>query len=130
MISAFYAALLALVQVGLTLNVVRYRRSQHVSLGTEGGDATLLKAVRAHGNFIEVVPLALLMIVLAELQGAPGWILHSLAMLLVIGRVLHIYAILFGPHKKGQPRVVGMVLSLFVLILGALINLWFAFPAL
>jgi uncharacterized membrane protein YecN with MAPEG domain len=130
MITAFYAALLALIQVGLTLNVVRYRRTQKISLSTESSDGELLKAVRAHGNFIEIVPMGLLMIVLAEFQGAPGWSIHSLGMLLLIGRVLHAHAILLCPNSYGVTRPVGMVLSLFVLILGALINLWLAIPVL
>lgn len=130
MISAFYAAILALAQVGLTLNVVRYRRMQGVSLGAENGSPELLKAVRAHGNFIEILPMGLLMILLAELQGAPSWSIHSLGMLLIVGRALHVHAILLCPNSYSITRPMGMVLSLSVLLIGALINLWFAFPML
>ena len=130
MVSAFYAALLVLVQVALTVNVVRFRRAQKVSLGTEKGDESLVKAVRAHGNFIETVPAALIIIVLAELQGAPLWSIHSLGMLLLIGRGLHAHAILKCPNSYGITRPVGMALSLSVLILGALVNLWLAIPLL
>jgi uncharacterized membrane protein YecN with MAPEG domain len=126
MVCAIYAALLALIQVALTANVVRFRRSQRVSLGTEKGDNELLKAVRTHGNFTEIVPMGLLMILLAELQGVPLWCVHSLGALLLIGRLFHIYAILCCPNSYGLSRTVGMALSLATLILGALVNLWVA----
>lgn len=130
MVSAIYAALLALMQIGLTLNVVKYRRAQKVSLGTEKGDWELTRAVRAHGNFTEIVPMALFMLVLCDLQGAPVWFIHSLGMILIIGRVLHVIALLKFKYAYGWPRFVGMVLSLLVLLLGALMNLWLAVPGL
>ena len=94
MACALYAALLALIQVALTFNIVRMRYAQGVSLGTDKGDGDLLRGVRAHANFTEIVPIALILILLAELQGAPLWCIHSLGMMLVAGRFLHIFAIL------------------------------------
>lgn len=130
MITGFYVALLALMQIGLTLAVVQQRRTQKVSLGTDKGDWHLIRAVRAHGNFTEIVPMAVLVILLAELQGAPLWAVHSLGILLVLGRILHAYAIFKCKYSTGMPRVVGIVLNLFVLLLGGLVNLWLAIPSL
>lgn len=130
MVSALYAALLALIQVALTMNVVRYRMAQSVSLGTERGNSELMRAVRAHGNFIEIVPISLILLMLGDLQGAPHWCLHSLGILIVVGRAFHIYAILKCPNSVGLPRGIGMVMNLFSLILGALLNLWLSLPAL
>jgi uncharacterized membrane protein YecN with MAPEG domain len=47
-------------------------------------------------------------------------------MMLVAGRLSHIYAILRCPNSVGTPRIFGMALSLMTLILGALVNLWVA----
>lgn len=129
MISAIYIAVLAIAQIALTANVVRMRLTQKVSLGTEKGDAELLRAVRAHGNFIEIVPMGLLLLLAGELQGAPGWCVHSLGMLLLAGRGLHAYAILKCPHSAGMPRTIGMLLNLAALFFGALVNLWLALAA-
>ncbi len=128
MISAFYAALLALFQVVLTFNIVRLRYAQRVSLGS--GDDTLTRAVRAHGNLTEIVPISLILLVLADLQGAPHWSLHSLGMLIVLGRFAHAYAILKSPNSVGVGRMAGMIMNVAALILGALLNLWLSLPVL
>ncbi|MCC6597553.1 MAG: MAPEG family protein [Alphaproteobacteria bacterium] len=130
MISAFYAAILALMQVFLTVNVARLRWHYKVSLSHESEDGELLRAARAHGNFVEIVPMALILLLLADFQSAPGWFLNALGLMLLIGRGLHAYAILRCPHSAGRPRIIGMILSLLVLIFGAALNLYLALPLL
>lgn len=51
MISGLYAGFSALLVVGLSLNVIKLRRSHKVALG-DGNFPGLQNAIRAHGNAI------------------------------------------------------------------------------
>ena len=63
-ITAFYAALLGLLGAGLTVNVIVNRVRSKVDAG-DGGVAKLAQAIRAHANFAEQAPLALIVLALA-----------------------------------------------------------------
>ena len=126
MISGVYAAVFALMQVFLTLRVVKVRRSQKVSLG-DGGQEELLRKMRTHGNFVETVPMALILMLIAELSGSPLWCLHVLGLLLLAGRICHVIGI-SSSTGYGKYRTYGMVMTLGVLILGATLCLWLAWP--
>ena len=90
----------------LTLNVVRLRRRGGVVLG-DNGDRILTKAIRAHGNAVEQMPVALIVLGLAEANGAPGVLLAPLAVLFLAGRTMHaLYFARHGTHWKF--RVWGM----------------------
>lgn len=88
-ITMFYAGLLALLFLLLSFRVVRLRRSLQVGTGS-GGHEVLARAVRAHANFSEYVPLALLLVALVEAGTAvPVWGVHLLGMVLLLGRLMH-----------------------------------------
>lgn len=88
-ITMFYAGLLGLMFLALAFKVVRLRRSLQVGLGS-GGHEDLNRAVRAHANFAEYVPLALLLLALVETgTAAPVWAVHLLGLALLIGRAGH-----------------------------------------
>ena len=74
--AALYAGLNALLLMVLAMRVVRRRRAGSISLG-DGGDADLNRAMRAHGNAAETMPLALILITIAALAGAPAAAIHS-----------------------------------------------------
>jgi len=86
------AGILGLIYLSLTIGVVRGRFKSKVMLGDgsgkPGGDG-LYVAVRAHGNFAEYVPLALILLGGIEMAGAPRWLCLVLAAMLVVGRLLH-----------------------------------------
>jgi len=116
-ITPFYAGLLGLGLVLLSVMVIRQRRRARVALG-DGGDARLRRAIRAHANFVEFAPLALLLIALAEWQGSPGWLVHLLAAALLIGRALHAWGISREPERFIF-RTAGMMLTFGVLIVAS-----------
>ncbi len=88
-ITMFYGGLLGLVFLALSLQVVRLRRSLGVGLGS-GGHDVLGRAIRAHANFAEYVPLALVLVMLVEAgTAAPAWVVHLLGLALLVGRLLH-----------------------------------------
>lgn len=122
-ITAFYASLAALLFVFLSARVIRMRVSERVALG-DGGDEMLGRRLRAHGNFAEYAPLALVLMALAESQGASVWILHGLGLLLLAGRSIHAFAVSRSPEPL-KLRVLGMGLTFTALIGGALTNLGF-----
>ena len=84
-ITAFYAALLGLLGAALTINVIVNRVRSKVDAG-DGGVAKLAQAVRAHANFAEQAPLALIVIGLAEMLGARPLVViaASIAILLAL----------------------------------------------
>lgn len=109
-VTALYAGLMGLWLVWLGYVVVRRRRRHDVSVG-DGGVRELELAVRAHGNACEYVPIALILLALAEGLDAPGWVLHLLGLMLVAGRLLHGWYFLTGAQVL-RVRVAGMVLTI------------------
>ncbi|KAH8919451.1 hypothetical protein BT69DRAFT_1284171 [Atractiella rhizophila] len=67
----------------------------------------LLVASRAVGNFQENVPFVYLITALAELNGAPTWLIHSILATLFSLRVAHVELGLKAPHAMGLGRPVG-----------------------
>jgi uncharacterized protein len=118
-ITALYAGVLALILVGLAMRVIRIRRGKRIAIG-DGNDDNLARRIRAHANFTEYVPIALVMMLLVELSGYPAWIVHGLGLALVVGRLFHAWSL---PAQSLVGRTVGMVLTFAVLISGALMCL-------
>lgn len=87
-VTALWAAAIAFWIVLLMLRVVRLRRARRVGIG-DGGDKDLAKAVRVHGNAIETMPIALLLMFGYELGGGAPWLLHVCGATLLASRVLH-----------------------------------------
>jgi uncharacterized membrane protein YecN with MAPEG domain len=111
-----YAGVLALIYIYLAVCVIRVRFKTQTKLG-DGGHDTLAAAIRAHGNFSEYVPLALLMIGFLNYQGVAVWAIHALGITLIAGRVVHAYSI----HRDIlKLRPVGMGMTFTVIAVAAL----------
>lgn len=101
MIMSIYAALLALMLVGLSVQVIRARRSVGAALGH--ADALLLqRRVRAQANFTEYTPIFLILLGLAEMQGLAAWAVHALGSGFIVGRLMHAYSLLHAERYEGQ----------------------------
>ena len=122
MIIAFWTLPLALIFLWLSLRVIRYRRAERIPLGS-GGNAALERAVRAHANFAEFVPFAVLLLLLAEWGGAWPWLLHALGALLVAARLSHGIGIVQEPEDF-RLRVFGMMGTFGVIAFVALAAFW------
>jgi uncharacterized protein len=127
-ITPIAAAVLTVAYIRLAFNVIGLRRSNKVSLGTGGVDA-LERAIRAHGNFAEYVPLGLVLMLALEWNKAPTLLVAALGALLVAGRLIHAKGIQeTGTFKN---RILGMKLTFGSLGLLALSNLgWVAWVSL
>ncbi len=121
-LTPIYAGLLTLLYVGLSFRVIGRRRAQKISLG-DGDDADMQRRIRVHGNFAEYVPLTLILMALIELQDKPDLLVHVIALLIIIGRLLHVIGVSAAVFPA---RVLGMVLTFAALITGALANIGIA----
>jgi hypothetical protein len=119
-ITAFYAGLLGVLMLVLAFRVVAVRRATAIGLG-DGGNALLFSRIRIHGNAAEYVPLALLLMLMLEINGtSAGW-LHVLGLSLLIGRVAHAQG-LSTSTGVSPGRLVGNVLTWSVILIAALKN--------
>lgn len=123
-ISLLFASLHVLLMLFLAFRVVGYRRAQKIGIG-DGGDKRLARRVRAHANFIEYVPLALLMLALLELAGLEAKWLWAMGGTLLVSRILHAAGLSrHSGHSIG--RFWGTLLTWVVLVAMALVGLGLA----
>lgn len=88
MITLLYAGLCTMLVVILAIRVAYWRFTRKIGIG-DGGDRELLKRMRAHGNAIENMPLALILLGGMELNGYSGTIIHSFGVVLFVSRLAH-----------------------------------------
>lgn len=122
MVTSFYAGLLALLIVWLSLGVIKIRRAKKVRLG-DGGERDLQTAIRAQGNAVEYIPISLILLLLLELSDASLIIIHIGGITLLIGRLLHAKGLLTDNLKY---RVLGMQTTIYTIIGLAVINMVYA----
>jgi len=119
MVSALYVVLGVLIIMKFALDVVRCRRHYRVAFG-DGGFHDLRVAIRIHGNAIETIPLALLLLIMMEMNGADIWMVHLTALLFFVGRFIHAQGL---RRSALAGRKYGMMLTLFALCGMAVFNL-------
>lgn len=114
-ITPMYAMPLAIMMFVLWLQVVKARVAGNVSIG-HADDPVLHEKIRRHGNFIEYVPLVLLLMLMAELRGGNGTALHVAGGLLVVSRALHPFGLKAGnaTHVLRIMGNSGSLLALFI----------------
>lgn len=122
LVSAPYAAVLGLLAAALTIRVIMNRVRTGVQTG-DGGDAALAMAIRAHANFTEHVPVALPVIVLAELIGAPTLAVHGLAGVLVFARLASAYG-LSTSSGASAGRQAGAGITVLVIVIASLLVIY------
>lgn len=109
-VTSLGAVVLSALFVALTVRVIAGRRSERVGVGS--GSDRLARAIRAQGNFAECTPIVLLLSALAELNGAPTWLLGAVFAVFVAGRLAHAYGLSAAelrPRPDFRFRVAGMV---------------------
>jgi uncharacterized protein len=119
MVSPLYLVFSALLLVLLSIRIILLRRTFKAGLGDKN-EPSLKKAIRAHGNFTEYVPLALLMLVVMELMGVAALYLHLVGGSLLLGRVIHAWGVSQLAERLIW-RLCGMLLTFFSLLVSALV---------
>ncbi len=116
MITGLYAGILSLIYVFMSMRIVRLRYKYQMAFG-EGAEVELSRAVRVHGNFIEYVPLALILMLMLDYMQFSTFMIHFMGVALVAGRIVHAIGISSGRGINAL-RGIGMVLTFLVLVVG------------
>jgi uncharacterized membrane protein YecN with MAPEG domain len=122
--TAIYTAILGLFAALLTVNVILNRVRAKVDIA-DGGVAALAQAIRAHANFAEHTPLALLLIGLVEAVGYRAAIVNGLAVVLLVARLLSAWG-LNSSLKQTFGRQSGAGLTILVTVISAVLILYAA----
>jgi uncharacterized membrane protein YecN with MAPEG domain len=121
-VTALYGALLALIILALGINVTVHRVKLRVSLG-DGDNPQMRRMIRLHGNAVEYLPLALVLMALYEVNGGWHWALHVIGIALLVGRIVQTWA-MWGTDMPKPGRGIGQVLTWGSIGVLALLNLW------
>tara|TARA_Y100000748_G_scaffold125279_1_gene105135 strand:+ start:122 stop:505 length:384 start_codon:yes stop_codon:yes gene_type:complete len=114
-ITLLYTSLITIFAIFLALRNGVIRGKTKTMLG-DGGSSELLQSMRAHGNLMEHAPIALILLLLLEMQGVVDWKLHLIGSTFFLCRILHAYGISIS--RESTPyRVVG-ALGSWVLMMG------------
>jgi len=126
--SFIYVGLSCLILSKLSINVIKLRRQGKISFGDDG-DRTLMRRIRAQGNFIEYTPIFLLSLIAIEwlsIENIPYYFLYIniVGALFIVGRILHAISLY---EKKIMHRKTGMIITFFALKFNGLILLMLIF---
>ena len=124
--TAIYAAVLGLLAALLTTNVIVNRVRAKVDVA-DGGVAPLAQAIRAHGNFAEHTPLALLLIGLVEAFAYRSPIVIGLGAALLAARLLSAWG-LNSTLKQSFGRQLGATLTILVTAVSAALIIYAVVP--
>ncbi len=117
-ITAFYAATLGVYFVILG-NIVSITRGKVKTPLGDGGSLALSVIIRRHANFAENVPIAIIVMALAEAGGLPAMWVHALGVILLASRLVHPMGITEA-NPLGKLRVTGAVGTHVVTVAAAL----------
>ncbi len=123
-ITPIYVSILGLLFLPITARVALYRIKTKISLGT-GDDPEMVRRMRGQANFVETVPIALILLIVMEVLGASNTWIHALGPMLVLGRIAHYFGLTeMAPLAF---RVIGIAATLLTILLG---SVWIAIDVL
>lgn len=121
-VTSLYASILTIAVIVLAILVSAKRGQTGISI-LDGGNAGLAVSMRRHGNLVENVPLALLLMALCEARGlTPGW-LHTMGVVLLAGRALHLIG-LDAVRTAAPLRIIGTVATQLSMLGAVVFLLW------
>jgi len=125
-ITMMYASFFALFAMFLSFRAGGFRGKTGVSvLYGEPPNMVLAERVRAHQNFLEYVPMVLIVMGAIELSGGSRMFLYVVGDLLVIARIAHFIGL--KHDNMGHPgRLIGAGGTLLVTVVTAGYGLWLA----
>lgn len=119
-ITAIYAAILAIILTALAINVTVHRAKLDVPIG-QGDNPLMLRMMRIHGNAAEYIPIALLLMLVYEINGGTHAVLHSFGIALVVARLLHIWG-MWHSTRPTFGRIVGPTVTWLAILALAILN--------
>ena len=120
-VTLIFAAALGLLNLWLSIRVARVRLSRKVMMG-DAGVPEMQARMRAHANFNEYVPIALILMALIEMNVGAARGLWVIGALLVVGRVLHPFGMdRPAPNPYRMAGIALTMLSLAALVVWAIL---------
>lgn len=120
-ITLISASFLGLLLIHLSYAVSKQRMRTKTDIG-DGGDKELQRVIRAHGNFIEYVPMGLLLIGLLEMAELQKELLIGLAVMFVVGRYMH--GLTFGKIEgRNRYRFWGTIFTWLTILIASILGL-------
>jgi uncharacterized membrane protein YecN with MAPEG domain len=110
------ASVLALLCLILAVRVSAGRAKNNVIMG-DGGNADMIIRMRTHANFVEYVPILLVLMGLLELGGGNRTVLIIFGVVLVLTRIMH--AVGMARPAPSALRAIGATGTFLLLLLGA-----------
>lgn len=107
-----YAGLNILWSLSLGMRAAMLRGRSRIYLGN--GNEIMQRAIRAHGNNIEYVPLALVGMSVLYILGAHVLFIHAVGAVFTLGRIMH--GVALSKTNRSRPQEIGMVLTFASLI--------------
>ena len=123
-ITALYAGILMIFALALSFRAGGFRGKTGISvLFGEPANMELIERVRVHQNFLEYVPMAIILMGIIELNGGNATFLHVFGVVLIIARIAH--AIGLKHDNMGHPgRAIGAGGTALISVIAALYALW------
>ena len=119
-ITLLTASVLGLIYFGLCYNVVKHRIKEMKQVDFD--QAILDRMVRVQCNFIEYVPIVLILLGLLENAGAKNYIVFGIAVGIIVGRILHAWGLASKPGTSFG-RYYGTVLTWLALLTASITGL-------
>lgn len=119
-ITPIYAGFFGIMLVMLSWRVTKLRRKHEGNKMREIGHNELTAAVRAQGNFVEYLPMALLLMWMLETMQARPMIVHALGVMLIVARMMHLHG-LNEPSGDGITRRLGTRLTWLQIVMAGLL---------
>ena len=128
-ITLFYAAILTIFALVLSFGAGSFRGKTSLSvLFGDPANMELAEKVRRHQNFLEYVPMLLIVMGAIELNGGSSMFLYTVGALLVVVRIAH--AVGLKHDNMGHPgRLIGAGGTVLLTLVTAAYGLWIAAPA-
>ena len=117
-ITMITAGVLALLLLFLAGYVIAGRVKFKIDLG-DGGNEVMRRRMRAQANFVEYVPLALILLLLVETGSVgPRWLLIAMGAVLAVARLWHAQGLL-SSSGTSVGRFMGTNLTMLMILVGA-----------
>ena len=123
-ITALYAGILMIFALALSFRAGGFRGKTGISVGHgEPVNMNLTQRVRVHQNFLEYVPMAIILMGIIELNGGNATFLHVFGVVLIISRIAHAIG-LKHDNMRHPGRAIGAGGTALISVVAALYALW------
>jgi uncharacterized protein len=125
-ITAMYAGILAIFALVLSAKAGFFRGKIGISvLFGEPANMELAQRVRVHQNFLEYVPMILILMGIIEINGGSATFLHFAGLLLIVSRIAHAVGLRYD-NMAHPGRAIGAGGTMLVTLAAAGYSIWMA----